>query len=925
MMLLAGAVSFSSCSDDLLTGTPEWLGSSIYEELQSRGNYSQTLALIDDPVFRDNPEDTQTTFHKLLAKTGSMTIFVADDAAWQRYLSRRGVTSVTQLPDAEKKNLLKSAIVNNAYLIELLSNTSGNPPTEGACLRRATRIDAYDSIPFVTKAEMPAVNPYRIDNEGNQIDYWSRVRSRDGIYLFKDNNAAPMMHFLPDYMKTNTFSSEDIRVLTNGQSDDEKNTSYINGKRVIEKDVTCQNGYIHVLEDVPEPLLNMADLISKKPQFSIFYDILDRFSYPQFLVTQSIDGQEDSLFVKRFFYFTSREDQFSAIPETNRSVSTLLAYDPGYNLYMANGLKMEEDGAAMFVPDNDAMQAYLHAEGAELGQKYGYDWSHIPDNVVLPFLKNCFQTSMRSTVPSKFTTTKNTASEPLGIKSEDIDSAFIACNGVVYETNKVFIAPEYQSVFYPAVLRGDEDLRTIYNAISDERYKSNASQWTLNEFTAYLNSMASSYSFLIPDDHAFEVTYFDPYTFSTAYKGDPVAIKFYYKAGVELPVSVDFFKAEIDEATGKPVATDQGTRITGVTASLRFVNNRMHDIVDNLIIPHGLRGSQTFRKGQEIYLTKGYSPVKVQWTGDVVSGVAGSYQMEHDEYIPVDPEQIFDKTEAGNGVSYVLNSIPMTTFRSPYSVITDTISHPDFLEFARLFGGCSFLGSTVSGKRTTMDQAIDFLGNYHYTIYVPDNASIKQLIDSGKLPTWKTVDAWDELKNSLDSLRQQPELNISDDLYEEIYSAIGSIDSKDSTCLLKQINDVINNFVRYHIQDGSVYIGGADSTGVYETSAMDESINRYRRLAVANQGGRITVTDGIGNTASVSSDPAHSNIVSRQYIFDTGANLGEIYTSSYVVVHQIDKALQFGDIGFLPADFPEPTLESVISYLNSHRKSKSRR
>ncbi|MBQ7442894.1 MAG: hypothetical protein IJS59_03385 [Bacteroidaceae bacterium] len=920
MMLMGGAWCFSSCSDDLLTGTPEWLGSSIYEELESRGNYTQTLALIDDPVFRDNPTDTQTSFHKLLAKTGSMTLFVADDAAWQRYLSRRGLTSVTQLPSAEKKNLLKGAMVNNAYLIELLSNTSGNPPTEGACLRRETRQDVYDSIPYVTRAQMPPVNPYRIDNQGNQIDYWSRVRSRDGIYIFKDNNPAPMMHFLPDYMKNNTFSSDDVRTLTNGAADDAVNTSYVNGQKVVEKDITCQNGYIHVLQEVPEPLVNMADLVGKKAQFSIFNELLDRFSYPQFLVTQSVNGVEDSLFVKRYFYSTSNTDQFIAIPETNRSVTTLLAYDPGYNLYQANGLKMAEDGAAMFVPTNEAMEAYLHAEGAELGQKYGYDWSHIPDNVVLPFLKNCFQTSMRSTVPSKFATTKNTASEAMGIELADIDSAFIACNGVVYQTNKVYIAPEYQSVFYPAVLRGDEDLRTIYNAIADERYKGNASAWTLNEFTAYLNSMASSYSFLIPDDHAFEVTYFDPYSFSSSYSGDPVALKFYVKPGSDNPVDVDFYRAQVDTIDGHPVltATDEPARLNNVTTNLSFLNNRMHDIVDNLIIPHGLRGTQTFREGQTIYTTKGYSPVKVQFTGGQVSGIAGSYQMERGEYIPVDPEQIFDKTEAGNGVSYVLPTIPTTTLTSPYKVITDTITHPGFTEFARLFGGCSFLGTTVTGRRTTIDQAIDFFGNYHYTIYVPDNASIRALTDAGKLPTWDTDDAWEAFKLRMDTIETEADNILTEDQVDEIIDSI--------TVWRRTISNIINNFVRYHIQDAAIYLGGADSTGVYETATMDETINRYRRLNVANSSGRITITDAAGNIANVATDQTHSNLVTRQYIFDTGNKAGHIYLSSYAVIHQIDKALQFGDAGFMPTDFPEPNLESVLAYLNTHRhQSKPRR
>ena len=104
LMLMSGGLGLSSCEDDLLTGTPTWLGSSIYEELESRGSFTQTLALINDPDL------SETNYPDLLRRSGSMTLFVADDAAWNRYLSSRGLTSVTQLPKSEKKNLLKAIL-----------------------------------------------------------------------------------------------------------------------------------------------------------------------------------------------------------------------------------------------------------------------------------------------------------------------------------------------------------------------------------------------------------------------------------------------------------------------------------------------------------------------------------------------------------------------------------------------------------------------------------------------------------------------------------------------------------------------------------------------------------------------------------------------------------------------------------------------
>ncbi|MBP3828866.1 MAG: hypothetical protein ILA06_00980 [Bacteroidaceae bacterium] len=906
LLLLGGTAGLSSCQDDLLTGTPSWLGSSIYEELESRGSFTQTLALINDPDL------SETNYPDLLRRTGSMTLFVADDAAWQRFLSKRGLTSVTQLPKAEKKNLLKSAMVNSAYLIELLSNTAGDPPTEGACLRRTSRMDITDSIPVVMNADFPAVNPVRTESDGMQIDYWAEVRDRASIKLYKDNTASPMVHFLPDYMQQNNITDLDLDMLTNGAS---KTTdrSYINGHpialnegkwskdegKTYLQDITCQNGYIHILTEVPEPLSNMAEIISEKPQFSIFSELLDRYSYPYFLSVQSLDGKEDSLFAKRYFN-TAGNHTLNQVVETRRTVNGL-TFDPGWNQYVlytsGNRYTMAEDGAAMFVPTNEWMNYYLHHDGAAIGQKYGYDWRNVPDNVVRPFLNNCMQVSFRGTVPSKFKSLKNTVAENMGIATEDIDSCFMACNGVVYQLNKVFVAPEHQSVFFPAVLRSDEDLSVIFTAVDDKRYENHAT-WTIaGEYSSYLNSMSSSYSFLIPNDGAF-FYYIDPYSYANG-QSEHQALKFFLKPDQStLPVYAEAYKIDSLGNITEERATNAPT--------MAVINNRLRDILDNIIIVHGQRGARTFHPGQNIYLNKAGGPVVVQFNGDKVTGIAGSRQAEQGVFIPVAEDQIFDQTESGNGVAYVLDTIPQSTLLSPYKAVADTIRHPEFKEFSRLLGTSSFVtaeGTQVDGH-TTIDRAITTMNNFHYTIYVPSNESIDALVKAGKLPTETQSDEWDDYLDALTFFLNQHENELTDAQKDEIDRL-----TVEATNNKAKIQDVIDNFVRYHIQDGSVFLGGADSTGVYETAAIDTTLNRFRRLNVSNNQRVIRVTDAMGNTASVI-DGAHSNIMARQYYFTTSNRT--IYGSSYAVVHQIDRALMYDETQFLPSDFPKPVLPEWI-------------
>lgn len=935
LMLMSGGLGLSSCEDDLLTGTPTWLGSSIYEELESRGSFTQTLALINDPDL------SETNYPDLLRRSGSMTLFVADDAAWNRYLAKRGLTSVSQLPKSEKKNLLKAAMINNAYLIELLSNTPGDPPTEGACIRRASRVDVTDSVRILAQEDFPEVNPNRIDVEGNVTDYWAAVRNRPAIKIIDryrgDNgytdDAKPMVHFLPKYLSQNNITGEDLELLTNGAIKNEAGSterSYINGlpialnegkwpdkdvetdgsaKKFLQ-DITCQNGYIHILDNVPEQLSSMADIIHSKPQFSIFSELLDRWSYPYFLTVQEQDGQRDSLFSRRYFN-TSGNHALKTVVETERAVNGI-SFDPGWNTYVlytsGNRYTMAEDAAAMMVPTNDFMNNYLHNAGAAIGSKYGYDWKNVPDNVVLDFINNCMQVSFRNTVPSKFKSVKNTASEVMGITTADIDSCFMACNGVVYQLNKVFVAPEHQSVFFPCVLRSDEDLNTIYTTIADTRYENHAT-WTVSgEYRSYVNSMSSSYSFLIPRDNVeYKLTsiqsqpfleYIDPYSFTTS---TPLGFRFYVDpTQTTLPVSAKAFKLD---SLGH--ITDEEVR--NQAPDMAVINNRLRDILDNIIIVHGQRGTQTFRPGQEFYLNKAGGPVQVRFNGATVTGIAGSRQTEAGTFLEVSPEFTFDQTIEGNGVAYLLDSIPQSTLTSPFKVMTDTANHPEFKEFARLLRTSSFVtqaGSQYEGH-TTIDQAITLMNNYHYTAFIPQNAAIEQLIAQGKLPTVDQSDEWADYREALEVYQKEHESDLTDERNAEIDSLYERAKSYEA-----KIQDVIDNFVRYHIQDGSVFLGGADSTGVYETQVLDTAMNRFRRLTVNNQQRIMRVTDLTGQTANVI-DGDDSNLVGRQYLFGNSSSSSAqkqklIYSSAYAVVHLIDRVLSYGNEQFLPDGFPNP-------------------
>ena len=176
----------TACSEkDELMEQPSWLGNSIYERLGEEGGYTYTMRLINDLNQKE-----------VLSQTGSKTLFVASDSIYDAFFKTNswGVRNYEALSEAQKKLIFNSSMVNNAYLIELLSSVSGPKPLKGQCMRRPTATSVFDSVTTISPAAMP------------NTPYWARHREAGKpIVLLRDNTAKPMIHFLPVFMRTNMY------------------------------------------------------------------------------------------------------------------------------------------------------------------------------------------------------------------------------------------------------------------------------------------------------------------------------------------------------------------------------------------------------------------------------------------------------------------------------------------------------------------------------------------------------------------------------------------------------------------------------------------------------------------------------------------------------------------------------------------------
>ena len=585
---LLSTVSITSCSDDDFhlrdyeDHAPSFLGQSLYHELQRRGNFQTVIKLIDDLEYAE-----------VLSKTGSKTMFVAPDSAWEKFFATKpwGKSSYEELSKNQKRMLLNSSMLNNAYVMEMLANTEDGG--KNLCLRQATSASAADSVTVWTPEALPrTLSPV-------DVDWFKSLRNAgQNVYMALDATQPMMTHFLEGQMKYKNITRQDVGLIVGQPWEDEGNRNYIYDTRVVEPDVVCLNGYFHVLDRVLVAPGNMAEMIRSNGRTNLFSKMLDRFAAPYYnerLTNQYKALNEipaDSVFELR--YISNRSQNNSGVtkaPDGSSFVNPVyLPFDPGWNAYaVSSTTPKEEDMAAMFVPTDEAMSAYfLTGGGADILKRYGthlpvedpnnleanlYD---IPLDLMGSLIKNLMKDSFNESVPSKYLTIVNDAQDQMFVQyatveefKNHIDDCLVANNGVVYLINSVDAPADYAAVIAPALISENTKLvRAVAQAddnfIDGDAY---ASAPLKQYFSTYLKAMQSKFSFFVPTDEALSTYgYVDPVGYSKLpYGKNRTNTRFYWRftydgktKGAVIPVESQAY--HYDQTKGQVIPTVAGGR-----------------------------------------------------------------------------------------------------------------------------------------------------------------------------------------------------------------------------------------------------------------------------------------------------------------------------------------------------------------------------
>ncbi len=935
-------LGLGSCTKDYVVPEgelPSWLGESIYKELQDpsqlQGSFKTYCKLIEDMGYAE-----------VLNKTGSKTIFPANDDAFARFFAggnnKFGASSYEQLTHAQKAELLFSTMLDNAILVGTLSNlqNSAGNMLQGQLVKHATNMRLSYAVTSLAAQDMPANNKY-----------FARFMGGSGIQAVFDNTVAPMVHLTGEYMLNNnmtvTGDDSDFKVLTGHDYVD--GAAYIFDRTVVKGDVVCQNGYIHQLDEVLVNPGNMAQILRSGSDTHYISRMLDYYSFPDpdlSLTEQSAEtGTTDTVYAIRYL---SKNSQRSKLAQPVRGMTVadnqLLDFDPGWNYYnpTLKGGSSNDDAeiAAFLAPEDKAVENYFLKEAAYILKNLGdpsLDLSaanlnaHLDavfnndPSIFASILNNVMKPYLTKTVPSTFATVQNDAFEFLDVTKNDIirksDGNYdvtIGNNGVIYKMNKLFGPKLYNSVLGPASVY--KDMRTMGEMLNDHQATAGVPSKLGADMYYYLLSMKARYGLFVPTDNETQFIIIDPTSVKDddglkglRFRFDPQADgsfhvlvrKYIYQSGPYNQLS-----SYVEAANAQDINIESG-----------IFNSQIKDLLDYCTIV--LADTTETGKGNPQYGLYGNRYYKTKHGGTVVvdgNKVAGGLQLS-------DPSQWSTITETfdvnspdakiENGTVYRLDFPLQPTI----TTVMQTLSRPEFYdaeadydvaapEYDHFLNFClqfnnediyTFAGiltgsETEAQKKTKLKsfRIIDdndnwgMLSAYNYTIYAPTYEAMVKAQQTMGLPTWKQVMAIVEN-------------------WEAVAGQYGFTDQNQASEYVREQLEKMTKFVRYHTQNSSLfadrYFKNYDPKTEQTTpepaysTFCSNALGIAQTLIVTGGGNKLTVRDASGTSVTVNASSATANLIARDITTSENTSSYGAYksieTSSFVTVHGIDTPLCF--------------------------------
>ncbi len=444
LFLLTGIILFSCKKKiDEYYAAPANLEAPVYQQLQTKGTFTQFLSLIDKAGYKQT-----------LSTAGYWTIFAPTDSAFQKdtefaaFLQSKGFAGINAVDSVTAQGIVQYLLVFNGFKKDRLDDYQSNLGwvTNAAFKRRTAYYTGFYNDTTSTGQPIKAI----ASNRNNQ----AIATAGTPYYVSTDNNNKYIPLFTSDYFSSTGLLSSDYSAFYPGTPFSGFN---VGNAKVTQQDIPAENGVIHIIDHVVTPLASLDQYLRTKPEYSEFRSLLERFMV---LFIQNADASH------RYQVLTGKPDNVLV-----KVYSSLLSFSPNNeNFFKLQDNDGQRDGWSMIVPRNDSILKYINTV---LLENYP-SVNSLPLNIIADFLNShMWQTTLW---PSKFSGTSNSLVETPHISySTNIIEKKMLSNGVFYGSNKVNEPNVFSSVYGKAYLNPkftlmtrllDNDLKPILSNIN---------------------------------------------------------------------------------------------------------------------------------------------------------------------------------------------------------------------------------------------------------------------------------------------------------------------------------------------------------------------------------------------------------------------------------------------------------------------------
>ncbi|HAH24270.1 MAG TPA: hypothetical protein DCL77_11050 [Prolixibacteraceae bacterium] len=244
---------------------PDWLPGKLYTAVSIQKNlslFAECLRL--------------TGLDTIIGVSGSWTVFAPTDEAMRQYLSENKYSRISDIPKEELEKITKFHIIQDPWTLDQLKILG----SEGW-----RTVDDAKSNSYAYKRETILRNPdekYWIKREKKKemIVRDSAIADRYKMVFTSSRKFVPI--FYDKYFAVNGITPEDYNFYFKRAY--EPGNVYYAGAKIIQANIFAENGFVHIIDRVVNPMLNAKEQLEKEipgESYQLFLDMVYWY-YPHF-------------------------------------------------------------------------------------------------------------------------------------------------------------------------------------------------------------------------------------------------------------------------------------------------------------------------------------------------------------------------------------------------------------------------------------------------------------------------------------------------------------------------------------------------------------------------------------------------------------------------------------------------------------------